>query len=149
MAPFQVGLVSVGGQDFGVGEGAVVADQGEAAIAGGVGGEGVQGDVGVDREAGGGDFAVGGVRSGASGAGLFVGLDGRLLDRVGDPARGPGVGQGGGGGVFDGGAGFEPAARPGEAGVEGPSAATPASIRACRVAPSRAALAVEWTQTMR
>ena len=62
VAAFQVRLVAVGAEDLGVGQVAVVADQREAAVAGGVVGDLVQGDVGVHAEAAGEDLLGSGSR---------------------------------------------------------------------------------------
>src|SRR5450756_434853 len=85
MAAFQVRLVAVGAEDLGVGQVAVVADQREGAVAGGVVGDTVQCDVGVDAEVAGEDLAVARGSSGPAGSFLLV----LLADGLGDGERDP------------------------------------------------------------
>src|SRR5665811_2198828 len=108
MAAFQVRLVAVGAEDLGVGQVAVVADQREAAVAGGVVGDTVQCDVGVDAEVAGEDLAVARGSSGPAGSFLLVLLPDGLGDGERDPLLGVGVCECGGAGLFDRDAGLEP-----------------------------------------
>ena len=106
VAAFQVRLVAVGGQDFGVAQVAVVAGQRKAAVAGGVVGDAVEFDVGVDGEVAGEDLAVARLGSGPAGVGLLVGLG----DGLADGERGPLLGVGCcecGGGLLDGDPGLD------------------------------------------
>src|SRR5664280_2955613 len=68
VSAFEVRLVAVGRQHLRVAQETVVADQGEAAVAGRVGADLVQLDVVGDREPGGTDLAVAGLGSGSAGA---------------------------------------------------------------------------------
>ncbi|MGH3614525.1 MAG: hypothetical protein ACRDRK_18440 [Pseudonocardia sp.] len=74
MAAFEVGLVAVGGQHLGVGQGGVVGDQGEAAVGGRVVGQHVEAGVGADGVAGAGVASVTGVRAGSAATFLPVGF---------------------------------------------------------------------------
>src|SRR5674476_682577 len=96
VAPFEVGLVTVRGEYLGVRQVAVISDQWEAAIAGGVVGDVVQGDVGGQGEPVGGDLPVARFGSGPATSCLLVRLDGALGDGGGDPPVGVSLRQCGG-----------------------------------------------------
>jgi hypothetical protein len=118
VALLEVRLVAVGGQDLWVGELVVVADQREAAIAGGV----VADLLGVDRDLEGvvglGDLAVARVLAGAAALLMAHGLRGGFVHRDGDPALRAGGAEGRGGGLFGGDARADPGARAGQAPAE-------------------------------
>lgn len=97
---FQVRLVLVRGQDLGPGEGAVVGDQREAAITGGIVGDVLEVDLGTHGEAADGGLLVAGARAGSAGAVLLVALLHCFGEGEVDPGGGAGFGQGGGGGLF-------------------------------------------------
>jgi hypothetical protein len=118
VAPFEVGLVTVGGEYLGVGQVAVVGDQWETSVAGGVVGDVVQVDVGAQVEAAGGDLPVARLGSGLGASCLLVGLGDGLGDGGGDSPVGVGASRCGGCGLLDRGTGFEAATRAGEVGVE-------------------------------
>ena len=101
MALFEVGLVAVGAQQFGVGELVVVADQREAPVACGVVGNRGGVDGVLDRPVGTGDLSVAGVLAGPPARLLAQGLLGALVHGWGDPAVGLGACQCGGRGLLD------------------------------------------------
>src|SRR5262249_35584412 len=102
VSSLEVGLVLVGGQQLRVGEGGVVADHGGAAVAGGVGGDGVVVDGVGKGEPGPSGASVAGGRSGPAGVVLPVGLVNCLSDLDSDEAVGVVGVEDGGGGPFDG-----------------------------------------------
>ena len=108
VSAFEVGLVAVRGEDFGVGEGGVVGDERETAVGGGVVGNAWFVDNEPDLVVGGDDFAVAGVRAGSAPVLLFVFGGGVLGDRVVDPPAGTGLFQRCVGGGLDGNQGFHP-----------------------------------------
>ena len=127
-------LVAVGAEYPVVGQGGVVGDQGEAAVAGGVVGDRIVVGVPGDGVAGAGGAPVAGVGAGPA----PVLLPEALLDGFDDgdvwPPGRAGVGQGCRGGGLDGGAGLEPGLRAGQLrgqGVDGGDAgldARPAGV---------------------
>ena len=88
VALLEVGLVAVGGEQLGVGEVAVVADQGEAAVGGGVVADLLCVDAEAEREAGPFDLAVAGVIAGPAAFLLAEALLDGFGDGEGDPALG-------------------------------------------------------------
>jgi hypothetical protein len=119
VAAFEVGLVAVGGERLGVGQGGVVGDGREAAVGGRVVGDLAGLGLPADRVPGAGVLAVGGVGAGPAALLLAVGLFGGFAGGDGDLAGRARVGQRRGGGFVDRGAGFEPALGAGEFGGEG------------------------------
>jgi hypothetical protein len=113
---FQVGLVPVGGEHLLVGELPVVGDQREAAIAGGVVGDGVVAGSPADGVPGAGGAPVAGVGAGPTTLLLPEALFDALVDGDLQPAGGSGVGQRLGDGLLDGGAGPQPGLGPGQSG---------------------------------
>ena len=102
VAFLQVGLVFVGGEQLGVGQVTVVADQREAAVGGGVAGYEVLGDGPGDVVVGAGDLAVAGVVARPAAPFLPEGFLDAFFDVEADPAgradlveRGPGGRLGG------------------------------------------------------
>src|SRR6266849_5651360 len=115
---FQAGLIFVGGEQLSAGEVAVVADQWEAAVGGGVGGDLGGVDVPGGGEPGFGDLPVAGGGPGGAAVFLPVGFLGGLGDDGADPAGRAGLGEEPAGFGFGGGAAFELAFGPGQAGGE-------------------------------
>jgi len=103
VALFEVRLVAVGGEQLGVGERVVVADQGEAAVGGGVVGDLVVLDAEGEREDRLLGLAVAGLGVGAAALLLAEAVLGGLRDLVGDPALRASAGERRLGGLVDGG----------------------------------------------